>query len=154
LRHEVSLAEARMMMTIQVMNFARSQGLNNLEPTDIQDQATTIDQKRNSNQELTIKPVGPKSRVEALIELGNLSLHPLSHGIIEIGRSEDSQIRITDPVVSRRHAQILVYEGCLILFDLDSTNGTYVNGKRVDGGSILFGGDKISIGLSEFIVAA
>jgi hypothetical protein len=142
-------------MTNEVMNFAKSQAITNAKLTDSQDQATTLDQKAGSqNRGLPAKPAGPKSRVEALIELGNLSLHPLSNGIIEIGRSVDSQIRIKDPVVSRRHAQILVYEGCLILFDLDSTNGTFVNGKRVDGGSILFGGDKISIGLSQFIVAA
>ena len=141
-------------MTNTVIEFANNHAIAALAPTEYEDQRTTVDQSINLVREFTNQPTALKSRVEALIELESLNLHPLNHGIIEIGRCEESQIRILDPVVSRRHARIHVYEGCLILFDLDSTNGTYVNGKRVNGGSMLFGGDKISIGLSEFIVAA
>jgi pSer/pThr/pTyr-binding forkhead associated (FHA) protein len=137
-------------MINEALSFAGNHGLVTHEPEDYQDQATTVDQSLKSMNQ----PIIRNSKVEALIELESLSLHPLLESVIEIGRGEGSQIRLKDPVVSRHHARIHVYEGCLILFDLESTNGTYVNGKRVIGGLLLFGGDKVTIGLSEFIVAA
>lgn len=51
---------------------------------------------------------------------------------INIGRHRDNDLRIDDPLISRQHAQILQQGRTIYLRDLNSTNGTYVNSKRVD----------------------
>lgn len=48
-----------------------------------------------------------------------------------IGRATDLDIVILDDMVSRRHAKLLVQGGHVTIVDLDSTNGVYVNGKKV-----------------------
>jgi len=49
-----------------------------------------------------------------------------------IGRSEECEVRITDGVVSRHHAEVLLVGGKWWLCDLSSGNGTYVDGQRVE----------------------
>lgn len=66
---------------------------------------------------------------------------------ITLGREEDNAIRLNDERVSRFHAKIQVDEGRVILTDLESTNGTRVNGHPVKM-RILQEGDQISIGRS------
>lgn len=51
---------------------------------------------------------------------------------INIGRHRDNDLRIDDPLISRQHAQILQQGRTIYLRDLNSTNGTFVNSKRVD----------------------
>lgn len=51
---------------------------------------------------------------------------------INIGRHRDNDLRIDDPLISRQHAQILQQGRTTYLRDLNSTNGTFVDGKRVD----------------------
>ena len=62
-----------------------------------------------------------------------------------IGRSEENQLRLNDPGVSRRHVLITATPDGYALRDLGSQNGTYVNGDRVDEG-LLVDGDRITIG--------
>jgi hypothetical protein len=62
-----------------------------------------------------------------------------------IGRSEDNQLRLLDPGVSRRHVLVMATPGGYTIRDLGSQNGTYVNGTRVDE-SPLADGDRITIG--------
>jgi len=62
-----------------------------------------------------------------------------------IGRSEDNQLRLLDPGVSRRHVLVMATPGGYTIRDLGSQNGTYVNGSRVDE-SPLTDGDRITIG--------
>ncbi len=64
-----------------------------------------------------------------------------------IGR-EGADIELEDEKVSRRHAEICVYgpEGCVVLRDLASTNGTYVNGCRVPEKTNLKHNDLIRVG--------
>ncbi len=61
------------------------------------------------------------------------------------GKSPACQIRLDDPLVSRRHAALDVTGAGLRLVDLDSTNGTTVNGVRV-GSAILNGGERVQLG--------
>src|SRR5262245_32451251 len=62
------------------------------------------------------------------------------------GRGEVADFRISDEDVSRRHARIArTLEGKLVIEDLDSTNGTWVGGKRVDRCE-LAPGDRIQLG--------
>ena len=54
-------------------------------------------------------------------------------GTSAIGRSEESDVFLVDPSVSRNHAEIDVDTRGALVRDLGSTNGTFVNGERVDG---------------------
>ncbi len=70
-------------------------------------------------------------------------------GTARIGRSEESEIVLVDPSVSRAHAVLEVRGGEPVVRDVGSTNGTYVNGRRVrsqplrDGDELLFGDTKM-----------
>src|SRR6478752_3240644 len=48
-----------------------------------------------------------------------------------IGRAEDCDVRIVDDYVSRAHADVAFENGCWCFIDLGSSNGTFVNGERV-----------------------
>jgi len=56
---------------------------------------------------------------------------PLKKPVIAIGRSTENDLLLGDPHVSRRHAQLRVRDGRFVVFDLDSTAGTRVNGQLV-----------------------
>ena len=57
--------------------------------------------------------------------------HDLPHRPIVLGRSKDCDIRLADPNVSRRHAEVRPDGDGFLIVDLDSTNGIEVDGKRV-----------------------
>jgi hypothetical protein len=65
-----------------------------------------------------------------------------------IGRSRDCDVVISDPNVSRRHAEVRRGEDGWWVVDLDSTNGVKVNGRRVDEAP-LQPGDRIRIGVTD-----
>jgi hypothetical protein len=69
----------------------------------------------------------------------------LRHKITVIGRGTDADIRLTDQAVSRRHAEIRIVNGATMLNDLQSTNGTTLNGVTVTT-TALSDGDEIRIG--------
>ncbi len=54
-----------------------------------------------------------------------------THRPFTVGRDPGNDIILRDPKVSRHHAEIVFERGFFVLHDLASTNGTYVNGKRV-----------------------
>jgi pSer/pThr/pTyr-binding forkhead associated (FHA) protein len=65
-----------------------------------------------------------------------------------IGRSRQCDIVISDPNVSRRHAEIRPRGGSWVLTDLGSTNGVTLNGRRIDRPEVLEAGDEIELGTS------
>ena len=69
----------------------------------------------------------------------------LKHKVTVIGRGTDTDVRLTDQAVSRRHAEIRVANGATMLNDLQSTNGTTVNGVAVTT-KALSDGDEIRLG--------
>ncbi len=71
---------------------------------------------------------------------------PLSQDMIRIGRTETSDIVISDPEMSRQHAQLERQLDGYTIQDLGSTNGTFVNYERVIGVTLLNHGDVISFG--------
>lgn len=71
---------------------------------------------------------------------------PLGTGEITIGRETTNKISISDPEVSRRHAKLTFQSNYYILEDLNSTNGTFVNGRRLVGQYVLQAGDVINLG--------
>jgi two-component system, cell cycle response regulator len=66
-------------------------------------------------------------------------------GKVDIGRSSTATICIDDEGVSRRHAEMSITNRGVVLADLNSTNGTYVNGRRIVE-RLLRSGDKIQVG--------
>lgn len=66
-------------------------------------------------------------------------------GQITIGRGGNNLIRINDSFVSHNHAKIIFSDGQYFLEDLDSINGTYINGVRLNGRVPLTHGDVIRI---------
>ena len=71
----------------------------------------------------------------------------LPRGVFVIGRAAEAEIRIGDEGISRKHARIRHdSQQNLFLDDLDSRNGTFVNGERVERPTPLREGDKIQIG--------
>ena len=62
------------------------------------------------------------------------------------GRDADCSLVIDASSVSRRHARITVVAGAATIEDLDSTNGTHVNGTRISGLTPLGPGDEVSLG--------
>lgn len=80
----------------------------------------------------------------AFLIVNGMNVFPLTQTVINIGRREDNQLVIDDPRVSRVHAQLRAIKGRFVVFDLDSTGGTFVNEKRTHQ-SILFPGDVISL---------
>jgi pSer/pThr/pTyr-binding forkhead associated (FHA) protein len=69
-----------------------------------------------------------------------------------IGRGEDCQLRPKSDAISRRHCVIFVKDGELLARDLQSRNGTWVNGERIAEDRVLKSGDKIQFGPLEFEV--
>ena len=64
---------------------------------------------------------------------------------VSVGRSMKADILLDDPTVSRRHALFTKVGGTYVIKDLDSLNGTYVNGARIDSLE-LRSGDSVIIG--------
>lgn len=76
---------------------------------------------------------------------------PLSVGKTTIGRKQDCDIRIPVASVSRHHVEILVEEDGVTIRDLNSSNGTTVNGRRVTEEE-LEPGDQIQVGTVVFTI--
>lgn len=76
----------------------------------------------------------------------------LSNGITVLGRQQDCQLRIVSSDVSRKHCQLFEQAGKLVVVDLGSSNGTFVNGKKISGQQALNPGDILSLGKVKFRV--
>ncbi len=84
--------------------------------------------------------------VSVISPLGELEL---SSGSLLLGRLPECDICLTDQLVSRMHGRISVQADRVVIEDLHSTNGVYVNGLRVGHDAILREGDRILIGTTE-----
>jgi len=77
----------------------------------------------------------------------------LSADVLGLGRDASNAIQLHDTEVSRRHAEIRRAEKKYVLADLGSSNGTYVNGKRVDQ-HVLTSGDEVQLGGTQLLFTA
>jgi pSer/pThr/pTyr-binding forkhead associated (FHA) protein len=73
----------------------------------------------------------------------------LGVGSLLIGRLPECDVLLQDTLVSRMHARISVQSDAVVVEDLHSTNGVYVNGLRVGHSTVLREGDRILIGTTE-----
>ena len=74
----------------------------------------------------------------------------LGMGTTSIGRSPDNDIHLTEDRISRKHSQIAFGPGGYALYDLNSENGTYVNGNRIRE-HFLSDGDIVMVGTYKFL---
>ena len=77
----------------------------------------------------------------------------LTDDITSLGRHDDCVIRIKSAQVSRRHCELYEVGGQLMIRDLGSSNGTFVNGKQVTGEQSLKHGDEFTVGAVTLRVA-
>ena len=74
-----------------------------------------------------------------------LDEYQLEHGVITIGRAADNDIHLDDPALSSHHAKIVTVLTASHIEDLNSSNGTYVNGQTIVEHT-LHSGDVITLG--------
>jgi hypothetical protein len=83
-------------------------------------------------------------------ELGNRVLE-LRLGVNRIGRNPENDFAIDHPSISGVHCELQVSDGCVTIRDLESTNGTFVNGLQIRE-SKLVGGETFQIGAVELLM--
>ena len=96
------------------------------------------------------RPTNPHSALVVIhgVELGRK--YDLLDRKLVIGRSSKADIQIDQESVSRNHARITSEGGAVMVEDLDSTNGTWVNDEQIDGAFRLRNGDLLKIGRTIF----
>ncbi len=67
-----------------------------------------------------------------------------------MGRGDQAEIRLEDPFASSRHARLIRQGAVIVIEDMGSTNGTYLNEELLSGPQPLHPGDRVRIGDSEF----
>ena len=82
---------------------------------------------------------------------GRGSLIPLDADVL-IGRLSSNRVIIDDPAVSRVHARIVRKGGGVVVEDIGSIAGTFVNGRRIEAPTALADGDEIVVGPMSFVV--
>jgi hypothetical protein len=91
----------------------------------------------------------PKLRVETAAGLRAGSAYSLADGAV-LGRGDQADIQLQDTFASSQHARLAPHGDVIVLEDLGSTNGTYLNEEPLRGPQPLHPGDKIRIGDSSF----
>ena len=91
----------------------------------------------------------PRLRVESAAGLRDGVAYDLSDGAV-LGRGDQVDIQLEDSFASTSHARLMPQGDVVVLEDLGSTNGTYLNGEPLRGPQPLHVGDRIRIGDSEF----
>jgi hypothetical protein len=91
----------------------------------------------------------PRLRVETAPGLRSGAAYDLSEGAV-LGRSDQADIRLEDSFASGSHARLSPHGDVVVVEDLGSTNGTFLNGEPLEGPQPLHPGDRIRIGDSEF----
>lgn len=100
-----------------------------------------------------VVPAAPSrepTRLQPVLDIGG-QRYSLNAPSIVLGRSSDADILVDDTGVSRRHLEIQTAEGIIRAVDLGSTNGSYVNGHKVDGSVELTDGSTITMGRTKII---
>jgi pSer/pThr/pTyr-binding forkhead associated (FHA) protein len=85
-------------------------------------------------------------------EAGKGQVVHLRSGVTLIGRKQGCQVRIPSSAVSRHHCQVQLQSDQIIVKDLNSVNGTFVNGKRIKGLKAVSPGDLLQVGPVVFLV--
>jgi diguanylate cyclase (GGDEF)-like protein len=97
------------------------------------------------------RPVSTTNRNACLVHIYPTGMnmgqrYELTEKELIVGRGEESDIRIADHSISRRHARIEPSAKGVMVKDLGSTNGTFVNDRPIDGVTMLHDGDYLRVG--------
>jgi hypothetical protein len=95
--------------------------------------------------------VAPAAVLRVVTADGSSRTVELDGSALTIGRAPDNSLVLDDAGVSRHHARIQARRGSLVLTDLESTNGTWMGGMRID--EVALGvGDRIDLGATALVV--
>ncbi|GAA4051236.1 MULTISPECIES: FhaA domain-containing protein [Arthrobacter] len=100
-----------------------------------------------------VVPAAPRrepTRLQPVLDIGG-QRYSLNAPSIVLGRSSEADIPVDDTGVSRKHLEIQTVDGVTRAVDLGSTNGSYVNGHKVDGSVELTDGSTITMGRTKII---
>jgi pSer/pThr/pTyr-binding forkhead associated (FHA) protein len=97
-------------------------------------EAKRIDKRAAPVQLAVVEPVEQRGRRFALTDE------------LTVGRAAGCQVTIDDTYASQLHARVFAQEGQLFVEDLGSTNGTYLNRKKVQGPQVMRRGDRLQVG--------
>lgn len=93
---------------------------------------------------------GPPSKL-VITSGGKAGLEiPLGNEPLTIGRASDSGLQIRDDYTSTHHARLLLWGDDWVIQDLDSTNGTFVDGQRIDSPTQITAGTPVKVGATTF----
>jgi pSer/pThr/pTyr-binding forkhead associated (FHA) protein len=81
-----------------------------------------------------------------LVDLRTGQRYPLGSNGARIGRDPGNEILLADPSISGQHAVVRLENGRCVIYDQDSRNGVYVNGRRITGANLLRPGWQVQIG--------
>jgi hypothetical protein len=103
-----------------------------------------------------MSPKSQAQRAPRLLGLGEQSPREHTLGALDtaVGSDRENDLVIVHPTVSRRHAILGYHAGAYTLADLQSTNGTFVNGKRIRQPVAIKPGDEIGFGATKFTMVA
>ena len=119
-------------------------------PPDIEPGATMVYKPKAGPPTEAVTPEGLGVQPELVTLDVNGEQHSIDKRSVVIGRSKDCDIRVADPNVSRRHAEVLQEGTAYWVQDLGSTNGLTVNGRRQQRAK-LGDGDRITVGSTELV---
>jgi FHA domain-containing protein len=91
-------------------------------------------------------PGAPSFRLSVSLPGRHLADYEFSQEEVTVGRESDCDVVLDSPVVSRNQFSIRQHDGLFALIDAGTSNGTFINGKRVAGLTLLNDGDGIGIG--------
>jgi len=75
-------------------------------------------------------------------------------GSVTVGREKTATLHVDDKTLSREHTKFYIENGKLFVRDLESRNGTFLNGQRIQNTQPLKPGDRVKVGLATFTVLA
>jgi len=93
-------------------------------------------------QAVPLDPAENNPPLSAYFIIDGLQVFSLEQPVVHIGRRPDNDLVLDDPRISRLHAQLRATHGRYMLFDLNSTGGTFVNDKRIRA-TVLYPGDVV-----------
>ena len=114
--------------------------------------ATTVNEPDGLDEASPPEPAAqtPRLVADSVGEREPGSAHDVGEGLV-IGRAKGVSIRLSDPLVSGRHARVAPDGDDVSVEDLGSTNGTFLNGAQLSAPAVLSNGDRIRVGESEFV---
>jgi hypothetical protein len=95
-------------------------------------------------------PAREPTRLQPVLDIGG-QRYSLNAPSVILGRSSEADILVEDTGVSRKHLEIRSEGGFVRAVDLGSTNGSYVNGHKLDGSTELTDGSTITMGRTKII---